>query len=152
LWISIGCLILLFAFLAFLSPTFHDSYFGVAKNEVTAVGSLRKIHELEDAYATAHPDSGFVCQLKQLRLTENTTVVYGKPMNLPTGEWVGYKFEIIGCIPEKNGVFTHYQVPAVPLQFGISGVRAFCTDQSGDVFYAHNGSGSECLATRQLLP
>jgi hypothetical protein len=151
-WIPIGSLALLFGFFLVLTPSFHDRYFGVAKNEATAVGSLRKIQELENAYATAHPDNGFACQLKQLRPTENMRDVYGNPMNLLAGEWVGYKFEVVGCIPEKNGVVAHYQVTAVPLRPWASGVRAFCTDQSGNVFYDHNGSATECLAARQLLP
>ena len=151
-WIAIGGLVLLVAFLVVLSPAFHDTYFGVAKNESTAVASLRKIHDLENEYATAHPDNGFSCQLKQLRPTENTADVYGKHMNLAVGEWVGYKFEIVGCTPEKNGVLTHYQVTAIPLRPWASGVRAFCTDQSGSVYFDLNGSASECMTTKQLLP
>jgi len=151
-WIPICCLALLFAFFLVLTPSFHDKYFGVATNEATAVGSLRKIYELENAYATAHPDNGFACQLKQLRPTDNMPDVYRNPMNLLTGEWIGYKFEIVGCTQEQNGVFAHYQVTAVPLRPWASGVRAFCTDQSGNIFYDHTGSASQCLAARQLLP
>jgi hypothetical protein len=150
-WIPVGCLALVFAFFLLSLPSFHDKYFGVAKNEATAVGSLRKIYELQTAYASGHPDDGFACQLKQLRPKENTPDIYGNPMNLLTGEWIGYKFEIVGCIQEKNGVFAHYQVTAVPLRPWSSGVRAFCTDQSGDIFYDRTGSASECLAARHLL-
>ena len=151
-WFPIGCVALLFGFFLVLTPSFHDKYFGVAKYEATAVSSLRKIHELENAYAAAHPDKGFACQLNQLRPAENTSSVYGNPMNLVAGEWIGYKFEIVGCTPEKNGVSAHYQVTAVPLRPWATGVRAFCTDQSGSVYYDHNGSASECLAIKQLLP
>jgi hypothetical protein len=41
---------------------------------------------------------------------------------------------------------------AVPLSRMKSGVRAFCTDQSGNVFHDLNGSASECLAVGLLLP
>jgi type IV pilus assembly protein PilA len=149
LWIPIGCLALIFAFFV-LIPSFNDTT--VAKNEATAVGSIRKIQELENAFATAHPDKGFACQLKQLRPTENMPDVYDNSMNVLAGEWVGYKFEVAGCIPEKNGVVARYQVTAVPLSPLASGVRAFCADQSGNVFYDHNGSATECMAARQLLP
>jgi hypothetical protein len=115
------------------------------------VGSLRKIGELETTYATAHPENGFACQLKELRPTENMPDVYGNPMNLVAGEWTGYKFEIVRCSADKNKVFAKYEVTAVPVRPRVSGVRAFCTDQSGQVFYELNGSGSECLAFRQLL-
>ena len=149
-WIPTCCLALLFALFVVLTPSFHDT--GIAKNEATAVGGLRKIYELENTFATAHPDNGFACQLKQLRPTENMPDVYGNPMKLLTGEWTGYKFEIVGCTQEKKGVVAHYQVTAVPLRPWSSGVRAFCTDQSGDIFYDHTGSAAECLAARHLLP
>src|SRR2546428_701980 len=81
-WIPICCLALLFTFFLVLTPSFHDKYFGVAKSEATAVGSLRKIYELENAYAIAHLDNGFACQLKQLRSADNMPDVDGMPMNL----------------------------------------------------------------------
>ena len=148
LWMGIAGLVLLVAFLA--PPVFHDT--GIAKNESTAVGSLRKINELENEYAASHPDSGFSCQLEQLRPTEDEADVYGNPMKLSTGKWAGYKFEIVGCAPEKNGVSTRYQVTAAPLRPWASGVRAFCTDQSGKLYYDHNGLAAECLTSKQLLP
>ena len=40
-------LLLLFAVLVFLSPSFHDKYFGVAKYETDTVGSLVQINSLE---------------------------------------------------------------------------------------------------------
>jgi hypothetical protein len=151
-WIPAGCLALLFAFFLLLTPSVHDKYFGVAKNEATAVGSLHKIYELENAYATAHPDHGFACELNQLRADSHMPDGYAIFLNLRTGEWVGYKYEIVGCTQEKDGVFAHYQVTAVPLRPWTSGVRASCTDQTGSIFYDHTGSASECLAARQLLP
>jgi hypothetical protein len=150
-WIPIACLALLFVIAVVLSPTFHDTYFGVAKNESTAVASLRKIYELENAYSAGHPENGFACQLKQLQPAAGMPSLYGNPMNFLTKEWVGYKFDIVSCIPDKNGVFAQYQITAAPLRAGISGVRAFCTDQSGNVFYDSNGSASECLSARRLL-
>lgn len=149
-WIPLCCLVVIFAFLLFLTPSFHDT--GIAKNEATAVGSLRKIYELENAYAAAHLDNGFACQLKQLRPKDNLPEMYGNTMNFLAGEWVGYKFEIVGCLPQMKGVFDRYEVTAVPLRPSASGVRAFCTDQSGNVYYDLNGSASECLAARRLLP
>jgi hypothetical protein len=149
-WIPVGCVTLVCACFLLSLPSFHDEYFGVAKNEAMAVGSLRKIYELENAYASAHRDDGFACQLSQLRPKEN--MLDANSMNLLTGEWVGYKYEIVACAQEKNGVVASYQVAAVPLRPWASGVRAFCTDQTGNIFYDHTGSASECLAARQLLP
>jgi hypothetical protein len=149
-WIPVCVLAVILAFFVFLLPSFHDTQ--IPKNEATAAGSLRKIYELENAYAAAHPGNGFACRLKQLRPDEGLPEMYGSLMNFPAEVWVGYKFEIVGCLPKSNGVFDHYQVTAVPLQHMVTGVRAFCTDESGNLFYDLNGSATQCLAARQFLP
>jgi hypothetical protein len=146
-------LLLLFVVLVVLSPSFHDRYFGVAKNEATAVGSLRKITALESQYAAAHPDAGFACQLPLVRPTEGKiSGEYNATEALLAGEWSGYKFAVTGCVAQANGIATHYQVIAVPAKPGSSGIRAFCTDQSGKIFYDPDASASKCLASRQPLP
>jgi hypothetical protein len=88
-----GCLALRFAFFHLRTPSFHDRYFGVAKNETTAVESLHKIYELESAYATAHPDNGLACRLIQLRGDSHMPDGYANFLNLRTGEWVGFKYD-----------------------------------------------------------
>ena len=146
-------LLLLFVVLLVSSPIFHDSYFGVGKNEATAVGSLRKIHTLEIQYSGAHPGKGFACQLPLLGPTEKKiSGEYNPTEALLAGEWSGYKFAVIGCVAQANGIVTHYQLIAVPAKTGASGIRAFCTDQSGELFYDPDGSPSKCLALRQPLP
>jgi hypothetical protein len=172
-WVLITCLALLLAFVFVRTPSFYDKssgvpqneadgvpssydkYFRVPQNESNAVFSLHKLHVLENAYATAHPDIGYACQLMQLQPTEKESgpfVAYGISVELRSGEGSGYKFEIVGCTPEKNGVVAHYQVTAVPLKPRVNGVQAFCTDESGSVFYDLNGSSTECMADRRLLP
>jgi hypothetical protein len=141
--------IFLFAVLLSLSPSFHDKHFGVAQNESAAVGSLRKLNNLEGQYAVAHADKGFACELTLLQPTEEMKEAYA---TLLTGVWSGYKFAVVGCVPGASGAVTHYAVTAVPVSPYRTGVRAFCTDESGDIFYDHSGSGSECLAARRLLP
>lgn len=150
-WIFLSCLAPVIAFFLMLTPSFHDKYFGMTKNEATAVGSLELIHELEKSYASQHPDSGFACKLEKLGPTQEMLQDARVPINLQTGKWVGYKFEIEGCSSEKDGGFDHYQVTAVPLRQWTSGVRAFCTDQSGNLFYDSNGSASECLFAHNLV-
>jgi hypothetical protein len=145
-------LIFLFAVLTFLSPSFHDKHFGVAQNESAAVGSLRKLNNLESQYAAAHADKGFACGLALLQPTEEMKETFGPYATLLTGVWSGYKFAVVGCEARASGAVTHYAVTAVPVNPYKTGVRAFCTDESGNIFYEHTGSGSECLAARQLLP
>lgn len=134
------------------SPSFHDTHFGMAQNESAAVGSLRKLTSLENQYAAAHTDRGFACELTLLQPTEDMKETLGPSSALLTGKWSGYKFALVGCAPNASGVTTHYAVTAVPISPYRTGVRAFCSDESGSIFYDHTGSASECLAGRQLLP
>ena len=139
--------------LVFLSPSFHDKYFGVAKYEAAAVGSLSKINSLEKQYAASHPDKGFACELVVLRPQESGTDTSGQVTGLLNGQRGGYKFAFAACRPEANGIVTQYQIFAVPIRPGITGIRtAFCTDQTGKLFYDPNGSASECLALRREIP
>jgi hypothetical protein len=77
------------------------------------------------------------CELQQLRPIENVTSTYPKN-SLLSGEWSGYKF-LIECSPTEQRVILRYQVTAVPSAPGVTGVRAFCADESGKVFYAESG-------------
>jgi hypothetical protein len=90
--------------------------------------------------------------LNQLQSTLDRSDVYGARMNLLKGKWSGYRFEIRGCTRGNDGRFSHYQVSAIPITPGVTGVRAFCTDDSGNVFYDLNGSAIQCLAAKQPLP
>jgi len=145
-------LLLLFAVLVFLSPSFHDKYFGVAKYEADAVGSLVKINSLEKQYAASHSDKGFACELVVLRPQESGTDKSGQVSGLLNGQRSGFKFAFAACAPAANGIVTQYQIFAVPVRPGITGIRAFCTDQTGKLFYDLNGSASECLALRREIP
>jgi hypothetical protein len=133
------------------SPHFYDPHAGIRKNESAAVGSLAKINALQGKYAAAHPNEGFACQLQRLRPAEDRTTVYDPTTALLSGEWSGYKFVLVGCTPSANGIIIRYQITAVPSSRGVTGVRAFCTDESGKLFYEESGSSSECLSSRLAL-
>jgi hypothetical protein len=141
----------LFAVLLVLSPSFHDSYFGVAKYESAAVGSLQKINKLQTEYAATHANKGFACELPLLRPSEKRDDTYDPIAALLGGEWSGYKFAVVGCVADADGIVTRYGVTAVPTSPGRTGIRAFCTDQSGQLFYDNEASASQCVATRQEL-
>ena len=145
-------LIFLFAVLTFFSSSFHDKHFGLAQNESAAMGSLRKVNALESRYAAAHASKGFACELPLLQPTEETKVTFDPIATLLSGEWSGYKFAVVGCVPETSGVVTRYRLTAVLTHPGVTGVRSFCTDESGILFYDLKGSPSQCLASRQTLP
>jgi hypothetical protein len=140
-------LLLVFAF----APHFHDSHAGVRQNESAAVGSLRKLHDLQNKYAAAHPNEGFACELQRLRPAEDTTTAYDPTKALLTGERSGYKIVVAECTPTAKGIVIRYQITAVPVARGETGVRAFCTDESGTLFYEESGSVTECLSSRLPL-
>ena len=145
-------LLFLIGVLTIFSPSFHDRHSGMAQNESAAVGSLRKLSSLESQYAAAHADKGFACELVLLQPTEEMKQPSGPYATLLTGVWSGYKFSVVGCAPGASGVVTHYTLTAVPVSGYRTGVRAFCTDESGSIFYDVTGSAHECWAARQPLP
>jgi hypothetical protein len=51
----------------------------------------------------------------------------------------------------KKVLVMRYRAIAVPLEPGKSGVRAFCTDQTGALWYDPSGSPENCLATRRTI-
>jgi hypothetical protein len=148
--LTAGLLLSLLLVIAF-SPHFYDSHAGVRQNESAAVGSLTKINALQGKYAAAHPNEGFTCQLQQLRPAEGRTTAYDPTTALLSGEWSGYKFVLLACTPEASGIVIHYQITAVPSARGLTGMRAFCTDESGKLFYEENGSATGCLSSRLPL-
>jgi hypothetical protein len=143
--------LLSFLLVIIFSAHFYDSHAGLRQNESAAVGSLRKIHDLQTKYAAAHPNEGFTCRLQRLRPTEDTTAADDPITSLLSGEWSGYKFILVGCTPTESGIVIRYQITAVPIARGLTGMRAFCTDESGELFYKESGSGTDCLASRLPL-
>lgn len=143
---------LLFVILVATTPPRHDKHFVATQNESAAVGSLRKINTLENTYADAHAAKGFTCDLALLLPSEKMTGAYDPTASLLRGEWGGYKFAVTGCAAESNGIVTHYEVTAVPVKPHVTGIRAFCTDQSAKIFYDRDGSSTQCLVSRKVLP
>jgi type IV pilus assembly protein PilA len=151
-WPPVVALILTIVVVLFINtPSFTDSHNGPRQNESAAVGSLRKINALERQHALRHATNGFACELSQLRSTDKANDQYDAidaPLN---GEWSGYKFILATCVAETSGIISHYQAVAIPVDPGKTGVRAFCTDESGELFYDPDGSASGCLSTRRPI-
>jgi hypothetical protein len=120
-------------------------------NEAVAVGKLRRITALQNIYANSHPTKGFACQLPLLNLTAPTRDNYDEDAFLLSADHAGYRIALTGCEPEADGVVTRYRVTAVPLELGKSGVRAFCIDQTGTLWYDATGSAENCLAARHTI-
>ena len=140
--------VLLFGLVGFivLIPSRTDFHNGPRQNESAAIGSLRTLNTLEAQYAAKHPEKGFACDLSQLKPAGKTISAYDPTETLLTGVWSGYKFEIVSCEPDSHGVASRYRATAVPLRRVETGIRAFCSDESGRVFYDPDGSAANCLS------
>jgi hypothetical protein len=120
-----------------------------AANEALAVSKLKTIGELQNNYLKSHPSEGFACRLSLLR-PAGPLKLFDPDEYLRTGQRSGYRFEI-QCQMNPNGVVTQYEVSAVPIKPGRTGVRAFCADQRGVIWYDMDGSREKCLAARKAL-
>jgi hypothetical protein len=102
----------------------------------TAIGSLRVLVDSETKFTKTHPEIGYACTLSALPNDNLTTELV---MNGRRNE---YAFAI-GC-PTEDALRprTKYQLTARPL---VTGMSAFCSDQSGVVKYDETGSIEKCL-------
>jgi hypothetical protein len=119
--------------------------------EATAVGNLRKLTTLQNSYSRSHPEKGFACQLSLLKSSSPSGGDYDPEEFLLLDTYAGYKIALDGCEPGPKGLVTHYRAIAVPDRPGKSGVRAFCTDQTGALWYDASGSADNCVAKRQSI-
>lgn len=144
--------VLLAIALVWSSPWWHDKHFGVAGDESAAVSVLRNVNAPEQRHATTHADKGSTCTMTQLRDSQRSSDAGDSSAGLVTGQSRGYKFALVSCAAEINGIVAHYQVTAVPARPYRTGVRALCTDESGRMFYDNESSALQCLALRHELP
>jgi type IV pilus assembly protein PilA len=118
----------------------------MAANESSAVASVRTILTAEITYSSSHPQSGYTCALSDLK---GDGLIEGAMANGPKN---GYMFELMTCVPEvEGGPNTKYRVMAYPVTANQTGVRAFCSDESGVIRVDSEGSGRNCLASGQPL-
>jgi hypothetical protein len=122
-----------------------------AANEAVAVGNLRRIATLQAQYETAHPTKGFSCVLADLKQEPPPNNAYDPDTFLVTDSHAGYTFALGGCETSAGVKVTRYRATAVPRDPGKSGVRAFCTDQSGGIWYDSGGSAEKCLVSHQPI-
>lgn len=132
-----------------------DTNYRKTRNENSARSRLLVIHTLQSRFASAHPNLGYSCSLSQLSPSEavdgwesqaDLTVLRTL---LNTGVNQGYRFEIRSCRPDERGIVSHYEVTAVPMAPGGTGVRAFCINEMGSVWSDPKGSVEECLASHR---
>jgi type IV pilus assembly protein PilA len=111
----------------------------MAANEASALASVRTLAAGETTYATYHPGQGYTCSRSDLA---GSQLIDG---SLATGQKNGYAFELTGCYVGEGGAIVKYQVVAYPLRVNQTGVRTFCSDESGVIKVDSNGSGRSCV-------
>ena len=111
----------------------------------SAIGRVRVVSAAESQFAKTHLELGYTCDLSQLPRSEEMTrlLAKGRIDN-------GYAFEIASCqvaTPQKPT--STYSVTARPLH---TGQPAFCSDQSGILWFDESGSVENCLAKCNPFP
>jgi hypothetical protein len=120
-------------------------------NEWGAARNIRAVITLQRKYALAHPDKGFACELLLLKSSGRWESGDYEPLLLVTGTQAGYKFFLSGCSADAKGSVVHYQVTAVPIEHGKTGVAAFCADESGVLRFELDGFAIDCFASHRVL-
>ena len=116
----------------------------IQANEASAVASLRDVNVAEATYNATFPLTGYSCSLSFMGGTNNTistpTSAGILDPGLATGVKSGYSFNLTAC-NSAGGVNVVYSTDAAPLVLGQTGVRYFCSDQSGKINF---GSANPC--------
>jgi hypothetical protein len=146
----LGLLILL-CLGGFFIPVFDAAGSRRTVREASAVGTLRRLIDLEGSYSNRHPAEGFACQLNQLNSVEPSKNTSDLDSIFTTGTRGDYKFALMGCESGANGGVTRYQLTAEPVQPNVSRMRAFCADQDGVIWYDETGSAEVCLSSRHPI-
>jgi type II secretory pathway pseudopilin PulG len=126
----------------------------MAANESSAVHLVKEINTAEVMYRTAYPDVGFTCTLANLGGNKSSAPSADQAQLLEdrvtSGEVHGYRLELRNCVnSEAEG--HKYQLVAYPLVANQTGVRTFCSDESGVVRVDAGGSADDCLASGPTL-
>jgi len=128
----------------------------IRADETSAIQSLRVLNSAEAEYSSTYPEHGFACSLAALggngasgAPTPEAAQIIGD--DLTSGHKAGYTLVISDCSKktvDKHDVFVSYKITAVPDRPGQTGVRGYCTDESGVIRFAPKG-GSNCTELLQ---
>ncbi|MGB7726447.1 MAG: prepilin-type N-terminal cleavage/methylation domain-containing protein [Candidatus Acidiferrum sp.] len=116
----------------------------MAANQSSAVGSLRTINTAEVTFSTNYPSVGFatLAALGGVASTCATTATSGAACLidnvLATGTKSGYVFTVTDGAQTPIVTYTSLALPQVA---GQTGTNAYCSDQSGVLYYDNSGTG-----------
>ena len=127
----------------------------MAANQSSAVGSLRTINTAQVTYSTTYPAIGFAPNLVTLGATVGTNCGNVAATSaaaclidpvLANGTKSGYVFTVTGGGGTPTVTYTSLALPQVANQ---TGQNAYCSDQSGVLYY--DTSGTACSAASSAL-
>jgi len=132
----------IFVLLIIFVPTLDGPQTWIRIHEERSAVTIRTLNDLERAYARSNPQKGFSCELSALRTASANYL----PESLwTTGTMNRYQFYLVNCRADSTGTVLHYQVIAMPVDPGKSGVKAFCSDETGVTRYDKDGSVTNCF-------
>jgi hypothetical protein len=103
----------------------------LAANETSAIRTVRSINSAEVSHAAANPEKGFTCSVDELNLLSSKS---------------GYNYILRDCESDiSDGPVVRYKLIAAPIQFGTTGARTFCSDESGTIRFIKDRSSDACL-------
>jgi type IV pilus assembly protein PilA len=118
----------------------------MAANEASAVATVRMVNLAERAFASAHADTGYTCMLSDLSDARLIAIP------LVNDRRNGYRFALQACTSaHDNGPNLRYRIVAYPLVHNQTGIRAFCSDESGAIKVEDSGSAQACVANGSRL-
>lgn len=159
-WVLVGvaaffflCIIPLFVLLTI--PTL-----GHMKNqayEAAAKKSIQTIVQAELMYSVTYPSRGYACSLRALGGDPSAGPPSAEAAQVLTGDLAsgiesGYIFTLSNCIRvSQNGMerVEGYTITAVPQTVGKTGIRGFCSNDSGIIKYDPAG-GSNCTQPLEM--
>ena len=110
------------------------------------MNSIRTLNLAEVTYAETKHHAGYTCALSDL-----SSAGLLAPQ-LASGARSGYVLALENCTADApGGPNVKYQVVAYPMTKNQTGVRAFCSDESGVIKFDVNGSPQACLESGSAL-
>jgi type IV pilus assembly protein PilA len=108
----------------------------IQANEASAVASLRDLNIAQETYNAEYPTIGYSCTLSYLAGsgTPGSSNAGILDTALSTGVKSGYSFSVSGCVAPAGPV-VYYSTDAAPLVKSMTGIRYFCSDQTGRINY-----------------
>jgi type IV pilus assembly protein PilA len=125
----------------------------IAANEAAAVASIRTLTTAETAYAQTYPSVGYTCTLSDLGPPPSGQALSSTGGGiidavLASGVKQGYTLTLSNCTGTPQATYGSMAVPITP---GATGVRSFCSDATGTIWFGDDGTAARCRSAGAVL-